>query len=89
MGMSTHVIGFRPPDRKWKNMKDVWNVCEAAGINPPTEVEEFFGFETPDDNGVEVDLPTTEWSDRVRQGFELNVKDIPKDITVIRFFNSY
>lgn len=89
MSMSTSVIGFKPPDAKWKKMKEVWDACRAAGIDPPKEVSEFFEWMDPDPNGVEVDLPAAEWSDDGRAGFEIEVSKIPKGVTIIRFYNSW
>jgi hypothetical protein len=94
MSMSTHVIGFRPADEKWKKMKAVWDTCKQAGIEPPDEVDDFFGGSPPDDAGVEVDLEDYEccsnWNDNIsREGFEINLDKLPKGIKIIRFYNSY
>lgn len=93
MSMSSHVVGFRPPDEKRKKMYEVWKTCSIAGIEPPDEVSEFFDYEDPDVLGVEVDLIkkalVTEWSNNGSRGFEIHVDDIPENITVIRFFNSW
>lgn len=89
MSMSTHVIGFKPPDAKWKKMKEVWDACEKAGIDPPKEVSEFFNYENPDENGVEVELDAAEWGDDGRQGYEIEVSKLPKGVTIIRFYNSW
>jgi hypothetical protein len=93
MGMSTHICGFKPPDAKWKAMKAVWDSCRAAGIDAPKEVEDFFGGEVPDPKGVEVELGRDqglrEWGTDYADGFELDVKKLPPDVTVIRFYNHY
>lgn len=92
MGMSTHVIGFRPPDDKWKKMKHIYDACMEGGIDVPDEVDNFFNGEPPDDQGVEVDLDDclTEYDDKdYRAGYELDVKKLPKDVTIIRFYNSW
>lgn len=96
MGMSTHVVGFKPPDEKWKKMKSAWDACRAANVVPPGEVMDFFNHEPPDDSGVEVS-PTalkktgavTEWSNDHASGYEVDVKKLPADVTVIRFYNSW
>jgi len=54
--MHTHVIGFRPPDAKWKKMKEVHDACIAANVEIPEEVDEFFNWEPPDPRGVKVEL---------------------------------
>jgi len=93
MSMSTHVTGFKPPDDKWKKMKAVYDACKAAGIHPPEDVDDFFGSSPPDDRGVEVEIErhpcTKKYSDDMRQGFEIDIRKLPPDVTIIRFYNSY
>lgn len=91
MSMSTHVVGFVPPDERWAKMKAVWDASRAAGVEVPREVERFFGGEAPDDNGREVELPVMPWHDAHggREGYELDVALIPKEVRVIRFYNSW
>ncbi len=92
MSMSTHVVGIRPPDAKWKKMKAVWDACKLADISTPDEVYEFFAGEEPDDAGVVVEIEksiaVTAWGDDGRAGFEVNIGRLPQDVTVIRFYNS-
>jgi len=90
--MSTHVVGFKPADAKWKKMKAVWDACEDAGTLIPESVEEFFGNEPPGDRpGMTVDIEkaVTAWGDECSTGYEVDVTKLPKDVTVIRFFNSW
>jgi len=91
MGMSSHVTGFKLPDEKWKKMKAIYDACKVANISPPQEVNEFFDYSPPDDAGVQVGIPCTKSSDSdsCSDIFEVNLKDVPKDVTLIRFVNSY
>jgi len=93
MSMSTHIVGFRPPDKKWKEMKAVWDACEKADIEKPPEVHAFFGHDEPDDSGVEVDLEEAgccKTFDREGyDGFDVDVSKLPKDVKIIRFYNSW
>ena len=96
MGMSTHVVGFVPPDDKWKKMKNAWDACLVAGVPPPSELNEFFGDEDPDDSGVEIGKPeliklgaVREWSDDCRSGFEVIIDKLPENVKIVRFWNSY
>lgn len=89
MSMSTHVVGFRPPDEKWQQMKKVWDACKAAGITIPREVIEFFNDCDPDPAGVEVGILHSEWANNSSSGYEVDIRKLPKDVTVIRFFNSW
>jgi hypothetical protein len=94
MGMSSSLVGVRPPDAKWLAMKAAWEACEKAGVAPPTEVEEFFNGEKPDPLGVVIGL---QQSSAVREyaphdaaeGYEVDLTKLPKDVTVLRFWNSW
>ena len=93
MGMSTNVVGFKPPDGKWKKMKAIYDACIDAGVYPPKQVEEFFGFEKPDSAGVEVELKKhtccSEYKAEAQSGFEIDVTKLPADVKIIRFFNGW
>ena len=89
MSMSTHVIGFTPPDETWQKMKAIWDACQRADVPVPDEVDDFFGGEAPDPAGVEVELPLREWRDGEREGFELEVAAVPSSVKTIRFYNSW
>lgn len=87
--MSMHVIGFRPPDEKWRKMSAVYHSCVSAGIDPPNEVHQFFDYCPPDLKGIEVELPLIEWNDSGREGFDLEIAKIPEKVTHIRFYSSW
>lgn len=96
MGMSTHIVGFKAPDDKWKKMKAVWDACEAAGTTIPNKVLEFFDHTEPDSSGVTINLDgedeVEEWGDLSRTGFQVDIKGLLKkypDLTHIRFYNAY
>ena len=94
--MSTHVVGFKPPDERWKQMKAARDACAAAGVPLPDAVDRFFGFEPPDDAGVTIpekqlieDGVVTEYNDRYRDGYEIHLDKVPKDVKIIRVYNLY
>lgn len=91
MGMSTHVVGFRPPDEKWKQMKAAYDACVAAHVGVPEDVRLFFEYKEPSDLGVEVQIPNAlrRYSADMKDGYEVDLKKVPKDVTVIRFYNSH
>lgn len=90
MSMSTHAVGFAPPDEKWEKMKDVWDACKAAKVEAPMEVQKFFDYKDPDpDLGVVVKIPYRTWGDDHAQGIEVEIDKIPKHVKVIRFYNSW
>lgn len=93
MSMSTSIVGFVPPDDKFKAMKAVWDVCSKANVEIPEEVSDFFQDETPNDNGVSIDLEdhecVKEISEESVNGFEVDISMLPKDVKIIRFSNCY
>lgn len=70
-------------------MKAVWDACQAAGLEPPEEVTDFFHDEDPDPNGQEVEIPHHEWGDDYRKGIEIRTADIPENVQTIRFYNTW
>lgn len=89
MSMSTEVIGFIPPDEKWEAMKKIWEACEDQGINPPSEVMDFFDGINPNPAGVEIEIPHREYNGNMESGIEIDIGDIPEHCKTIRFYNSY
>lgn len=93
MGMSTYVIGIKPADDIWRKMKAIWDACKAAGIEPPQEVEIFFGGERPNESGVEVSLrnhPAIASSgDDSREFWDVDLSKLPPDVKIVRFVNSF
>lgn len=96
MGMSTTVVAFRPADEKWKKMKAVWDACTAAGVEKPTDVLKFFEYEPPEEGGVILNSAylakvgaLEEWHNDNGKGYEVNLSKLPKDIKLIRFYNSW
>ncbi len=94
MGISYNVEGVKPPDAKWKKMKAAWVACEDAGISVPDEIYEFFNGETPDEKGVVEQLGgmygkrhqcVALIEDDNGGGFEVDLKKLPDDVTLLRF----
>lgn len=89
--MSMRVVGFRPPDEKWRKMYAVWKACVEAGIEPPDEAHEFFGWSDPEPEGVEVDVPYSESENGASAScnVDVDVNLIPKGVRVLRFRISF
>lgn len=88
MGMSTHVIGFRPPDDAWKRHKAVWDSCNTANVVVPDATVAFFDYRGPDERGVEVELTTEKYNTEGREGIEVDVSKLPPGLSIIRFYNA-
>ncbi len=98
MGMHSYVKGVKPADDKYRKMLAIYQQCRDAQVSVPKEVDDFFNGENPDPKGVVVTLradakgPVQEWRDEdneMLEGFEVDITNLPKDVTIIRFVNSY
>ncbi len=93
MGMSTHILGFKPADEKFNKMKAIYLSCEELEIDAPDEVENYFDGYGVEGDGVRVELENTdcckEYCDDSSSGFEIDITKLPKDVKIIRFYNSF
>ena len=93
MGMSMHVVGYKPADEHWKKMKAAWDACAAADIEPPEAVSDFFDDEDPGDApGKEVEIEgagAKEWKDDMREGYEVDITALPEGVRFVRFYCSW
>lgn len=93
MGMSTYVVGIKPANDRWSQMKEIWDVCDKADVNVPKQVIDFFDQCVPDEKGVLIELGghecLCEWGNEHQSGFEVDIRKIPEDIKIIRFINSW
>lgn len=87
--MSTHIVGFVPPDDKYNAMKSAWDSCKKAGVDIPERVLDFFNHTTPSEHGAEVDIDFKEWNEDMREGIEIDLSTLPSNVKVIRFYNSW
>jgi len=91
--MSTDIIGIKPADEKWKQMKAIWDACKTAKIQVPAEVEKFFGWADPEDQGVIVDIRNSNAVQKVNEdgecGFLVDLNKLSPDVKFIKFTNSW
>lgn len=102
MSMSTHLIGFTPPDEKWRRMKTIWDSCQGSNIEIPTEVLSYFNDEKPDERGVEVELVpwngdacahgVERYKADMSEGYEVDLeafREAHPHVKTLRFYNSW
>jgi hypothetical protein len=95
--MSTYVKGLTSKNNEeYKKHAKVLTACLEAGIEKlPEETAKFFNNEYVEEylfeEKLEMDLNIKEYSDvdKSRQRFILKVKDIPKEVEEIVFYNSW
>lgn len=89
MSMSTHIVGFCPPDEKWNKMKAIWEACDKASVAIPKEVAIFFNDEHPTNKpGMEVniDIAVKKWRTDYCEGYEVEIDKLPEHIKIVRFY---
>ena len=99
MGMSTHVVAMRNMGHEFEKMLKVKHFCEENKVGYPYEVADYFGEFVKEDESVirdamaEVTLSgdngLTEFTDEYRTGYEVEIAKLPKEVKVIRFYNSW
>lgn len=92
MGMSTHVVRYRPPDEQWQKMKSVWDACIVAEVVPPMEVAAFFDEAYPGDapgKEVQITAAVQKWRDGDRDGFQVDVELLPDGVRYLRFYSAF
>jgi len=93
MGMTTSVVGIKPPDTTFKKMLKIWQACKAAAVEPPKLVQDYFNNEDPDEAGVKVDLfnheAVTPFKDESSEGFNIEVGKLPVGVKIVRVYNSW
>lgn len=74
-------------------MREAYNACVAAGLRPPDEISEFFGYRPPHEDGEIVDdLGGAEREvqpGEMESGIEVDLGKLPKGVTRIVFVNSW
>jgi hypothetical protein len=101
MSVGYYVVGVKPPTEEYAKRVAVWQACEAAGVEIPDEVDDFFGGEEPDPTGMVVDLGwvddrkprhecATEWMahEGEESGLEIEIAKLPEGVERIRVFLS-
>lgn len=91
MSKSTRIIGFHPVDDKWQKMKAVYDACVVADIQIPDEVIRFFEYRQPDNTGVKVEIndAISAYDSLNESGYEVDIRKLPKNVHVIRFYQSW
>ncbi|MDY6862954.1 MAG: hypothetical protein SV062_08195 [Thermodesulfobacteriota bacterium] len=93
MGMSASVVLLRSKDDPvYQKYLKILMSCKEADINPPKEVDDYFGGDGIDNDPetpLEIDFNPREWSDEYAEGYEIDIDSLPKGVKTIRFYNSW
>ena len=90
MSMNTRVVLLRDKaDFEHQKKVKVLRACVEAGVDMPEEIEKYFASTHDEDLPLEVDFEARKWGDDYRQGFEIDIVDLPEGVKTIRFYNSW
>lgn len=92
MSINTYVQGLKPKTNEYQIKLDIFISCKKLNIEPPKEIKDFFYDWEICEEGIVTELPkesVREYTDEYRDFLEVDLTKIPKDISKIRFVNSY
>lgn len=99
MGARYHVQGIKPADEKFIAMRKIRDACLEWGVDPPLAGEVSFDGKDQNEKGVVVDLQHLECCERYvksvdiekfdLQGIEVDLRKLPEDVKILRFFVEY
>lgn len=98
--MSTHITAFIPDDDpEYQKHKKILLMCNELKVSLPRETSDYFNVKDlyPDLELLEEKLSVKlvkgihyeEYGKDMEEGFEIDLTKLPKEVTKIRFFNSY
>lgn len=98
MSMSMNVIGIAASTDRHEKMIAIVKACEAGGVTPPAQVLAYFAATTEEYDGVTSEnaeyelhreIPHREWKRDMSEGFEVDIAEMPPDVTTVRFYCSW
>lgn len=96
MGMSTHIYGIKPDDKKAEEYRQIRDMCKKAGVQAPVEVRAYFENTETTDEGLVVEEKILfncgavyTYNGDGKSGFTVHLDQIPKDVKILRFVNSW
>lgn len=104
MSVSTVIVGVRDLRQEFDKMWAAAKACEKAKITFPKEIQKYFDLDGDEDIVLEskecyedekltfnlAGKPGVKtWSAEMEEGYEIDLKKLPKDVTKIRFYTSF
>ena len=84
MSMISNVVVVKKAGMNWRKMKQVYDACKLANIDPPEEVSEFFEYGNPNEI-IEQSVNYKTWHTEHGLYVDVKIEDIPKDVDILRF----
>lgn len=90
MSMSTYVFGLRDAnDPQHKKMVAALTACQAANLPLPKQLEQYFKGTSDPDASLQVEIKSTKGGRDMTSYVDVALADLPPDVKVIRFCNSW
>lgn len=89
--MDVYAVGVKAPTEEYKKKVEAYRACEAAGLEIPAELEKYFNYDEPPEDGMEVDIDeavsgNVMYDDGV---MTIDLAKLPPDLTHIKVVGSY
>jgi hypothetical protein len=86
MSVSVDIEGFKDPTPEYKAMAAAYRACEEAGVPIPDELNRFFDWGEPRDDGTLVSLEEAMTGKGVAygDGILIDLSKLPEGVTRIR-----
>lgn len=90
MSRTCSVTGYESgkETEKFKKFKAVWNACQAANIDVPDDVSEFFDYQDPnifEFSVIDISNAVNENSDDNGDNWDVDLTKLPPCVKLIRF----
>lgn len=91
MGMDISIKGVKAPTPEFNKKLAAYQAMEAAELPIPAELEEYFGEDGPDEDGVIVDIDDATEGDLMYEDGEvlIDLSKLPEGVTHIKVIASY
>ncbi|AMQ66524.1 hypothetical protein BH753_gp042 [Bacillus phage Shbh1] len=91
MGMDVYVVGVKSPTEEHKKKVEAYRACEAAGIEVPSELEMYFDYTEPSEDGMEVSISEAVSGDVMYDEgvMTIDLSKLPSGVTHIKVIGSY
>lgn len=91
MGFNVYYRGVKPPTEEYKKKLAAYKALEVAGLEIPDELQEYFDYEEPSEDGMEVSIREAVSGDIMHEdGYALiDLNKLPKGVAFIKVIGSY
>lgn len=90
MSMSSYVYGLRDTkDPEYQKMAAALNACVAANLPLPKPLEQYFKGSSDPEESLQVEIKFKKVNKEMTTCYDVILADLPPDVKVIRFCNSW